>query len=248
MERIGLFAVVVLQLMFAPTALAYRPFDSTDADVAHAGEFELELAPVGWLREGPNKFLVAPAVVGNIGLSGDRELVLQGQHELALDREGDEPHSAVVDNGAFVKHVLRRGTLQGENGPSAATEYGFLLPSVHGEHGTGVSLAGIVSQRWESATIHFNAALARTREHEPDVFLGTILEGPHDWALRPVGEVFTERTTGSARIDSYLVGAIWRAREGISFDVGVRYARAGTDPIRELRLGLTWAFPYRTEP
>ncbi len=32
--------------MLAAPALAYRPFDSTDADVAGPGEFELELGPV----------------------------------------------------------------------------------------------------------------------------------------------------------------------------------------------------------
>ncbi len=248
MKRIGVFAFVVLQLVFAATALAYRPFDSTDADVARAGEFELELGPAGWLREGSKKFLVAPAAVGNIGLSGDRELVVQGQHELALDREGDEPHSSVVDNAALVKQVLRRGSLQDASGPSAATEYGFLLPSLRGDHGTGFSVAGIVSQRWEAATIHFNAALARTREHEPDVFLGTIVEGPYAWRVRPVGEIFSERTKGSARTNSYLVGAIWREREGLSFDFGLRYAHAGAESVRELRLGLTWAFPYRARP
>jgi hypothetical protein len=228
-------------------ALAYRPFDSTDADVAHAGELELELGPVGRLREGARKFIIAPAVVANIGLQGDRELVLQGQREVALNREAGEPRSVLQDNGLFVKQVLRRGALQEESGPSIATEYGVLLPSVPGDHGTGFSLAGIVSQRWEAATLHLNAAIARTREHEPDVFLGAIVEGPSAWLVRPVAEVFTERATGSARINSGLVGAIWRVREGLSFDVGLRYAQAGSEPVHELRLGLTWDLSLRRE-
>jgi hypothetical protein len=244
---IRVLAMAVLQLVYVQLALAYRPFDSTDADVAHAGEFELELGPVGRLREGSKRFLVAPAVIGNIGFSRDRELVIQGQREVALDREAGEPHSALVDNGAFIKQVLRRGVLQDEAGPSIATEYGVLLPSVHGEHGTGFSIAGIVSQRWEAATVHLNAALARTREHEPDVFLGAILEGPYSWRVRPVAEVFTEHAMGSARINSRLVGAIWRVRDGLSFDVGLRSAQAGGEPIHELRLGLTWALSFKKE-
>jgi len=244
---IRVLAMAVLQLVYAQSALAYRPFDSTDADVAHAGEVELELGPVGRLREGSKRFLVAPAVIANIGFSADRELVIQGQREVALDREPGEPRSALVDNGAFIKQVLRRGVLQDEAGPSVATEYGVLLPSVHGEHGTGFSIAGIVSQRWEVATVHLNAALARTREHEPDVFLGAILEGPYSWRVRPVAEVFTEQARGSARINSRLVGAIWRVRDGLSFDVGLRSAQAGGEPIHELRLGLTWAFSLKKE-
>jgi len=247
-RMLGVFAVVVAQLAYPQFALAYRPFDSTDADVAHAGEFELELGPVGRLREGSKRLLVAPAVIGNIGFSGDRELVLQGQREVTLDREAGEPRSALVDNGAFIKQVLRRGVLQDESGPSVATEYGVLLPSVRGKHGTGLSVAGIVSQRWDAATIHLNGALAWTRQHEPDVFLGAILEGPYSWRVRPVGEAFTEQATGSARITSRLVGAIWRVRDGLSFDVGLRSAQAGGEPIRELRLGLTWAFSLKKDP
>jgi hypothetical protein len=245
--RHSALAVLFLQLLYVQAALAYRPFDGTDADVAHAGEFELELGPVGRLREGAKRFLIAPAVIGNVGLSADHEFVFEGRHEVALDREPGEPHSALVDNGAFIKQVLRRGALQDESGPSIATEYGLLLPSVHGERGTGFSVAGIFSQRWEAATVHLNAALARTREHEPDLFLGAILEGPYSWRVRPVAEVFSERATGSARITSRLIGAIWRVRDGLSFDFGVRSAQAGGEPVRELRVGLTWAFSFSKE-
>ena len=240
-------AVIAAMVTHAAVALGYRPFDSTDADVAKAGEFELELGPVGRLREGSKRFLVAPAAIANIGFSRDRELVIQGQREVALDREADEPRAAIVDNGAFIKQVLRRGVLQDESGPSVATEYGVLLPSVRGQQGTGLSVAGIISQRWAAATVHLNTALGWTREHEPDLFLGAILEGPYSWKLRPVAELFTEQARGSARVNSALVGAIWRLRDGLSFDVGLRSAQAGGEPIHELRLGLTWAFSFKKE-
>lgn len=237
-----------VMLAYASAALAYRPFDSTDADVAHAGEVEIELGPLQWLREGGKRFLQAPALVANLGLSHEHELVIEGRHEIALDREPGEPRTALVDNGVFIKQVLRRGVLQDEPGVSIATEYGLLLPEVNGTHGTGLSLAGIVSQRWSAATVHLNAVLSRTREHEPDLFLGTILEGPFSWAVRPVAEVFTERPRDGPRTDSLLLGAIWRVRDGLSFDAGVRSARIGDDTVHELRLGLTWAFSYRREP
>lgn len=235
--------VAALLLASGPgQALAYRPFDSTDADVAARDEFELELGPLGRLRQGTKTTLVAPAVVANFGLQGDRELVIQGQREVALDRDPGQPRTSIVDNGAFIKQVLRKGVLQDESGPSIATEYGLLLPSVNGAKGTGFSVAGIVSQRSEAGTVHFNAAVAQTREHEPDLFLSVILECPYNWAVRPVAEIFTEKPSGSARTKSGLVGAIWRVRDGLSFDTGVRVARDGTEPVHELRLGLTWSF------
>src|SRR5256885_192755 len=122
--------LVLCLLPLSEPALALRPYDSTDADVAKQGEFELELGPVGRRREGSKRIEVAPAVIGNLGLEGNRELVIQGQREVALDRE---PRSAIVDNGIFIKQVLRKGTLQDASGASIATEYGLLLPSVHGE-------------------------------------------------------------------------------------------------------------------
>jgi hypothetical protein len=229
----------------APAALALRPYDSTDAAVAAPGEFELELGPLGRLREGDRKFRVSPAVVGNYGFAEDRELVLEGERQVAIDGEPGQPRSSIVENGVFVKQVLRHGVLQEQSGLSVATEYGVLLPSIRGEHGTGFSVAGIVSQRTEALSLHLNGAFAINREHEPDVFLGAILEGPYSWPVRPVAEVFGEQASGSPRLISRLIGAIWRPRDNLSFDIGIRAAHAGSESIRELRLGLTWSIALK---
>jgi hypothetical protein len=240
-----LLALPVLFLATSSTVFAYRPFDSTDAAVAGPGEFELELGPLGRLREGAKRFRVAPAVIGNIGLPQDMELVIQGQREVALDREVGEPRSSVVDNGVFIKQVLRHGVLQDKAGPSVATEYGFLLPAIHGQKGTGFSVSGIISERWDVATIHLNGAVALNRDHEPETFLGIIVEGPYSWAVRPVAEIFTDHASGSPHITSRLVGAIWRFRDTLSFDVGWRSAHFGSDAIHEFRIGLTWAIAWQ---
>jgi len=221
---------------------AYRPFDSTDAAVADPGEFELELGPVGRLREGSKRFDIVPAVVANYGISGERELVLQGERQVSLDRDAGEPRSSLVDNELFIKQVLRDGVLQEKSGVSVATEYGLLLPDVNGGQGTGFSVSGIVSQRSDAGTIHLNSSFSYTRSHEPDLFLGLILEGPYSWTVRPVAEVFGEQASGSPRTESWLVGAIWRARQDLSFDFGVRDAHAGPERIQEIRVGLTWSY------
>ena len=241
-------STALLLAMFATSALAYRPFDSTDADVAGPGEFELELGPIGWLREGADRFRVAPAVVANLGLPWRSELVLEGERRVALNPAAGEAQTSVVDTGVFVKTVLREGALQDAPGPSVAAEYGLLLPEVHGESGTGASLAAIVSQRWQAGTLHLNAALAYNREHEPDLFLGAILEGPYSWPVRPVAEVFGEQASGSPRTTSGLLGAIWRTRDDLTLDVALRFAHAGDELVREVRLGLTWTFSFNKEP
>jgi len=200
---------------------AYRPFDGTDAAVAAPGEVEIELQPAGRLRETGSTTLVAPAAVFNYGLSEGWEAVFQGQGQTPLSPSGP---TSLTSAGAFLKHVLQPGSLQDKTGPSVATEFGMLLPNSTGSSGVGASLAGIVSQRWDWGTIHLNAETALTRDHHGDVFLGGIVEGPSNWSIRPVAEFFYEKEFGQSETISGLVGLIWRVRDNLSFDVGLRHA------------------------
>src|ERR1700738_4342096 len=139
-------SVVALGLLaWSDPAAAYRPFDGTDAAVAAPGEVEIELQPVGRLREGGNTALVAPATVINYGLSEGWEAVFEGQGQTPLSPSGP---SSLTAAGAFLKHVLQPGSLQDKIGPSVATEFGVLLPARTGSSGVGASLAGIGLQRW----------------------------------------------------------------------------------------------------
>jgi hypothetical protein len=223
-------------------AWAYRPFDGTDAAVAAPGELEIELQPAGRLREGGNTTLVAPATVFNFGLSEGWEAVFEGQSQTPLSPSGPTSLTAA---GAFLKHVLQPGSLQDKSGPSVATEFGVLLPDSTGNSGVGASLAGIVSQRWDWGTIHLNAETALTRDHHGDVFLGSIIEGPSTWTVRPVAEFFYENEFGKSETISGLIGLIWRVRDNLSFDVGLRHALTNGHPVNEIRAGLTFGFPLR---
>src|SRR5258708_32783798 len=211
-------------------AWAYRPFDGTDAAVAAPGELEIELQPAGRLREGGNRSLVAPATVFTFGLSEGWEAVFEGQGQTPLTPSGPTSLTAA---GAFLKHVLQPGSLQDKIGPSVATEFGVLLPDSAGSSGVGASLAGIVSQRWDWGMIHLNAETALTRDHHADVFLGGIIEGPSKWTIRPVAEFFYEKEFRRSETISGLVGLIWRVRDNLSFDVGLRRALTNGHPVNE---------------
>ena len=219
---------------------AYRPFDGTDAAVADEHEFELELGPLGYLREGPAKSLIVPAVVANYGLGDDRELVLEGKVVRRIGDIGGEARTSLVDDALSIKQVLRRGVLQDLSGVSIATECGVLLPTIHAESGTGGTCALIGSQRWSAVTMHLNGALTFTRDHHWSRFIGLITEGPADWTVRPAVEVLAENEVDGPRTRSALVGLIWRASETLAFDVGARYARSDDVNVREIRAGLTW--------
>ena len=227
-------------LLWPPCAFPYRPFDLTDADVAAEREFELELG-VGHLREGPDKFLIAPAVVGNLGIAGGREIVLEGKLSTPLHNTGDS-QSALEDTALSLKQLHRIGSLQDGTGVSIASECGVLLPEIHGASRTGASCFGIVSQRWPAASVHLNAGLALDREHNWNRTLGGIVEGPHEWTVRPALELIAERNSSGSQTNSALVGMIWQKRESLAFDFGVRAARSDGEDIYEVRAGLTWGF------
>jgi len=226
--------------VWSSSAWAYRPFDGTDAAVAAPGELEIELQPAGRLRESGTTSLIAPATVINYGLSEGWEAVLEGQGQTPLSPSGP---TSLTTAGAFLKHVLQPGSLQDKAGPSIATEFGMLLPDSTGNSGVGASLAGIVSQRWDWGTIHLNAETALTRDHHADLFVGGIIEGPSKWSVRPVAEFFYENEVGKSETISGLIGLIWRVRDNLSFDVGLRHALKNGHPVNEVRAGLTFGFP-----
>lgn len=221
-------------------ASAYRPFDGTDAAVAKKGEMEIELQPARRLRAESGTSLIAPAWVINYGLSEDWEAVFEGQGQTPLSPSGPTSLTAA---GAFLKHVVVPGSLQDKSGPSIATEFGVLLSDSTGNSGAGLSLAGIVSQRWDWGTIHLNAETALTRDHHGDLFLGAIIEGPVTWTVRPVAEIFYENEFGKEQTFSGLIGLIYRVRDDLSLDVAVRHALTGRHPVNEIRAGLTFGFP-----
>ena len=224
----------------AAPAAAYRPFDGTDAAVADPGEMEVELQPAGVRRDDTQKTLVAPATVLNFGLPQEWEAVLEGQLETPFSPSRP---SSLAATGAFLKHVLREGSLQDKSGPSIATEFGLLLPEIEGDSRVGASISGIVSQRFDWGTIHLNAATSLLRDHNADLFLDAIVEGPIKWKVRPVAEVFYEDEIGGAQTVSALIGAIWQVRDNLSFDVGFRHALTDGRPVDEIRAGLTFGFP-----
>jgi hypothetical protein len=239
--RLASGSVIALGLTaWSCPALAYRPFDGTDASVAAPGELEIELQPAGRLHEEATTTLVAPATVFNYGFSEGWEAVFEGRGQTPLSPSGPASLTAA---GAFLKHVLQPGTLQDKAGPSIATEFGVLLPDSTGSSGVGASLAGIVSERWDWGTIHLNAQTALTRDHHADVFLGGIVEGPSTWTIRPVAEFFYENEFGKSETISGLIGLIWRVRDDLSFDVGLRHALTNGHPVNEVRAGLTFGFP-----
>ena len=233
------WAIAAALCLYAQPAAAYRPFDGTDAAVADVNETEIELQPFGYQRTGSQSSAVAPFVVYNYGFAERWEMVLQTEM-LSPITGGGQP--SIQATGAFLKYVIVPGVLQEKSGISVATEFGPLLPGVNADPGVGFSWAGIVSQRWDWGTAHFNVEANLTRDHQAEAFGGVILEGPSTWKVRPVFETFYDKVWNETESRSVLVGAIWQVDHDLAFDAAYRYATVNGHAVNEIRAGVTFAF------
>jgi hypothetical protein len=233
---------VVLTIACIPQAAALRPFDGTDAAVAKIGVLEYEFGYLGLLRGGGTKYLTTPALVMNSGIGGGSELVVEGRLRTRLGGASDSSGTRLQDAAISLKHVYRPGVLQNAQGPSIASEWGVLMPSESGER-AGIVCAGIVSQRLSNATIHLNAALARSRERQWERSIGVIIEGPRYGRLEPVFEGLVGAASDGVRMHSTLAGVIASMADNLTFDIGLRTGRIGGTRVSEIRAGLTWSPP-----
>jgi hypothetical protein len=243
---VAALAAAAVLAYWSGVAHAYRPFDGTDAAVAETSEIEIELGPVEYLRDEAQRMLFVPDVRVNYGFTPGWEASLEG--DVARGLTAGIPRKSLLESEALLKSVLREGSLQDKPGPSIATEFGVLLPGINNEHGTGAILTGIASQRWDWGTLHLNAQIALTRERHADYFFDTIIEGPHDWVVRPVSEIFYERDIGMFRTRSALIGGIWQAQDNIAVDFALRRALVNDHTVGEIRAGVTFAFGVTKGP
>ncbi|HEY5958757.1 MAG TPA: hypothetical protein VIV60_19485 [Polyangiaceae bacterium] len=244
-ERSNVVAVASLLgvLVLTRKADAYRPFDTTDADIAGPREIEVELGPAGYLYEGSERALVAPALVLNYGLTPRLEAVLEARDNWRFGAH--RLRSRVDDVALSLKTLLREGTLQGKRGMSIAVETGLLLPGT--ERRFGAHLSTIFSMRWPAATLHVNVNHDFLFSIRYEAGASVIVEGPQSWWVRPVTEALLQRDFGnrdvlSSAAKSVLVGAIAPCGDDLSFDVALRYGRAEHQSSAEARAGFTWAF------
>jgi hypothetical protein len=234
---LGFVAVSVV----SRTAHAYRPFDGTDADVAGLGEFELELGPA-FYRQDRASYLIAPSGVLNLGIATRLELVVDFKNFVALGtREPGVRRVQLRDTDVMAKVLLRRGFLQGREGPSVAVELGPLLPDPGTSNGFGTEGDFIVSLADEMWAAHFNGAMAGNRQHDLELFGSVIVEGWRNLRGHPVAEILVDHISHEGSQFSLLLGGQWSLRRDVTFDLAGRSARIDGTTAWEIRLGLTWS-------
>jgi hypothetical protein len=237
MRRIeaGLVALVLGPALWPGAALAYRPFDSTDAAVADKGVWEIELEPLGWQHSDDGTGWIAPAAIVNYGFAQDWEVVLEGRNT-NFARGGSQFSDAAVS----LKTVFQQGSLQKKEGVSLGSEFSLLLPGIRADDGAGLEWTMLASDQTSWGAWHFNIGPELTREGRGAVVMGAILEGPHDWVVRPVAELRYEKTFGGEELFAQLIGLIVPVREGLAFDIAYRRARESGLADEQIRAGVTF--------
>jgi hypothetical protein len=230
-------AILVIGLLGWPLAAwAYRPFDSTDAAVADKDAFEIELSPLSYRHDDDGTAWITPSARLNYGFAEDWEAVLEGQAEHFSNRR-----SRLTEAQFDIKGVLQEGSLQEKEGWSLGTEASVLLPGINADDGAGFELTGIASNRWDWGAIHLNIAAELTRDQRLGTFVGAIIEGPDDWPVRPVAEVNYQRSFSTDEETAVLLGAIWKVKDHLAFDLGFRHAWVNSRPDEQIRAGITFS-------
>ena len=232
---------LLLALLTPFSAQAYRPFDNTDADTAHAGEVELEVGVAGITRAN-GQTTYSPVFVGNYGFEPGYEVVFEIQDQLVLGPRDGAPRNSIGSLELSVKHVLREGELQDHEGPSVAIEIGVYFPGVHREPGYGGIASLIVSQRFGLATVPLNGNIALERDGHFLLYPAIVAEGPESWPVRPVTELLYSHEFAGPNEASVLAGLIWKVSESLSIDLGVRAGRSAQAPLYEGRAGFSLGF------
>src|SRR6266566_99895 len=224
-------------LLIPASALAYRPFVSTDAAVADPREVEIEFGYFNLERTRRENTITTPSVVLNYGFAKNWEAVGEFRIESSPDFE-------ITDPGLFFKGVLKE-----REGVSVAIEAGPLLPStLPHEHGVGFEAIGIVSGKVAPVTVHVNGGggLDRDDRHAFAIW-GVIGELPVHPKLRLVAEVNGESTQDQLPNNSALLGVIWQpTSKNVFLDAGVRRGISRAAPDWQFTIGLTFGFSLPT--
>lgn len=222
-------------------ALAYRPFESTDAAVADKGVSEVELGLVDFANHRGENTIAAPDLRYNYGFATNWELVAEGA--LQVFDSASSRDFELLNPQLNLKGVLINGPLQDGRSPvSLAVEVGVLFPETTPDSGFGFESVLVASFRTGKFTWHVNAGGGLQRESSDGFGLwGVIVERPVSQSLRLAAEFNGEFARGSTAENSALAGLLWDYRK-ITFDAGVRFGLSKAAPDVAFTTGLTFRF------
>ena len=242
--RLGTLLLVLWWL--APgTAHAYL-VDANDARVAPPGVVEYELQPIGLLHSFTDQrtYLIAPSLQLYIGLAEEWDMIVLTRGYGAVDGVGTE--YALDDNFVAVRRMLVHGTYsddgEGDDGPSLTLQVGAFLPPTDAEEAyAGASVALLFAQQWDAGTLHLNLWLNGWSD-EVELFGSAVMEGPGDWEVRPVVEVWVSHLVDDQLTVSGMAGVVGDVDDALTLEAGVRFGGNDQQQELEVRAAAWWSW------
>lgn len=238
--RAGLLVVAACVATLLPARAEAYLMDANDARTLDPGALEMEVQPIGYFHvlteDGEEHSLVAPSLMLYLGIDRGVDLIFLTRGFFVVDDEvpAAERYRTWESTIALrVQLVPGRYSTDGIDGPSLVLQTGVMLPNVsgQGEH-PGAQLGLLLGQQWDAGTLHANVFATYTTWNSLDLFLAVAMEGPPDWSVRPLVEVWYDHDTYYGELLSGLVGLYVDATEHLTLELGGRIG--GWDGYTEL--------------
>ena len=259
-QVVRFFAVPIILVLAGGTPSVCRAYlmDAFDARVADYGTLEIEVQPAGYFlvdSEGLQHYLVAPSIILYLGFAERLDLVVASRGFLLLNEvEGLQAYHS-RESAVSLRWLLLEGAYNDGEGPSLAIQTGVLLPNfgVDPTQSVGAQVGALFAQTTDMGTVHVNQWISRTAWESWDLFVPVAYEGPGDWPVRPLVEVWLDYDTHpelGGTLLSLLLGAYVDLSETLTVGAGVRHANwSGEYSELEVRLSLWWQLPiWESEP
>lgn len=247
------FALCAVIVWLAPRSAAAYLLDLNDARVVELGSFEAELQPIGYYTlaiGGEEHTLIAPSLQAVVGLARDCDLLLLTRGYARLDGAPGESTYALADQMLAFRVMLRHGAYsdEGSEGPSLTLQTGLLLPGIEADPDVGATLGLLFAQEGELGTLHANAWVNLTRDQTLEVFASAAIEGPPDWQVRPIVEVWIDLIAEGEPMASVVAGAWIDVTDDFAIEGGARVGGWEGWLDLEVRLAAWWRWQLWRTP
>jgi len=242
MQRI-LISIVgfLLLLSVGNSALAYRPYVSTNAAVNSPQNRTLEAGFFSYAKEGSEATLTTPSL--DLSYSLINRLDIGVTSSLQIYTESEARNVELSNTSVYFDYQIRNGILQKKTGLSIMTEVTLLLPTtIKGERDLGLVAIIAASEEFFNFKYHVNAGVTFDQaDFNPGFLWGVIVEYPFFESFR-IGIEFA-----GAAIDTQLpnnqggLGIIWKLGV-VSVDVGARMGLSDAANDWEITTGITLSF------
>ncbi|MDQ3035316.1 MAG: hypothetical protein M3Y87_23125 [Myxococcota bacterium] len=224
--------------------------DANDARTLDPGALEMEVQPLGYFHvlteDGDEHSLVAPSLMLYLGIDRGVDLIFLTRGFFLVDEVPDATRYRTWEStiALRVQLVPGRYSTDGIDGPSLVLQAGVMLPNVsgQGEH-PGAQLGLLLGQQWDAGTLHANVFATYTTWNSFDLFVAVAMEGPPDWSVRPLVEVWYDHDTFYGELLSGLVGLYVDANEHLTLELGGRIGAWDGYTELEARLSMWCSLP-----